>query len=66
MHQYPLPSVNATPFKATAVEPAEKHVRRSRLRDIGDTACCAVLASLSLAMIAWLLWWAVTSLPAPR
>jgi hypothetical protein len=65
MHQHPLPSVNATPFDATAVESAENHVRSSRLQDIGDAACCAVLASLSLAMTPWL-WRAVISPPAPR
>ena len=41
------------------------HLRTNRLEDIGDIACCVVLASLSLATTVWL-WWALMLLPTPR
>ena len=38
---------------------------KSRLEDVGDSACFVVFVLVSLAASAWL-WWAVISMPSPR
>jgi hypothetical protein len=46
-------------------KPRMKKVSKSRLEDVGDTACFVVFVLVSLAATAWL-WWAVISMPSPR
>jgi hypothetical protein len=64
MYKHPI-SREPMPFSVTTVEPDEAGVWTSRLQDIGDFACCAAFALLSLAMTACL-WWGVISTPALR